>query len=219
VKSTPFQTKVETITGLGADLHLRTLVDVQQYDDPSGDAERAGISPESWSMFGVVWPSARVLAHAMLTQDLSGQRILEVGGGLSLASLVLHRRQAQVTASDGHPSAGDFLEHNLVLNGLSPMPWRQLNWARPDDSLGRFELIIGSDVLYDHGQAESLSRFMATHGSPGGRVVLVDPNRSHRARFSHLMEEAGFTLSSAPIDAAPGLTTPYRGRLLTYSRR
>ncbi|MEO7945749.1 MAG: hypothetical protein ABIR56_01350 [Polaromonas sp.] len=56
----------------------------------------------------MLWPSGRVLVHVMLTYQFDGQRILELGCGLALASVVLHRRGGDITASDCHPLAADF---------------------------------------------------------------------------------------------------------------
>src|SRR3546814_18845005 len=48
-------------------------------------------------------------AEAMATHDVAGKRILTIGCGLGLASLVLRRRGAAVVASDYHPPAATFL--------------------------------------------------------------------------------------------------------------
>jgi len=213
-----YETRTETVSACGDDLQLRSLLDLQQYDDPEGLAALAGISTECWPLFGVVWPSARVLAHQMVTYSLSGQRILEVGCGLALASLVLHRRAGDVTASDCHPLVPLFLSRNLLLNAMGVMPYRCANWARGDATLGRFDLIIGSDVLYERGHAGELSRFLDAHVEADGRVMLVDPNRSQRTQFSRDMEGFGFGLKWSAIEAAPGLDARYRGRLLNYAR-
>ncbi len=219
VKATPgYQTKTETILSCGPALQLRSLVDRNQFSDPDGAAALAGISEEAWPLFGVLWPSGRVLAQAMVSEPLAGRRILEVGCGLALASLVLHRRGGLVTASDCHPLVPEFLAQNLALNALGALPYRVANWARPDPTLGQFELIIGSDVLYDHGQPEVLSRFIDAHLAPGGKVVLVDPNRGHRAKFTRDMEALGFSLAWTAVEAAPELYERFRGRVLRYSR-
>ncbi len=49
---------------------------------------------------------------------IAGKRILEVGCGIGLCSLVLQQRGADITASDYHPVAEKFLRHNTDLNGL-----------------------------------------------------------------------------------------------------
>ena len=121
-----YQTKQETIAVAGvADLVIRSLLDRQQFADPLGDAERLGISSATWPLFGMLWSSATHLAARLaLRPVLAGERILEIGCGLALASLVAHRRGADVTASDCHPLAGAFLRENLRLNGLLPMKYR-----------------------------------------------------------------------------------------------
>lgn len=213
-----YRTRLETVTACGADLQLRSLLDRQQFHDPDGAAAREHISPEMWPLFGVLWPSARVLASHMEGHPLDGRRILEVGCGLALASLVIHRRQGDVTASDCHPLVPEFLAHNTALNALAALPYRAANWWRHDLSLGRFDLIIGSDVLYERAPAEQLVRFLDDHLERDGAALLVDPNRGQRARFSREMADRGFGMAWSGVEAAPGLSERYRGRLLRYAR-
>ena len=88
---------------------LRVLVDTQQFADPDGHSARIGISSAQWSLFGQVWPAGRLLAQAMHRFDIDGKRIMELGCGIGLASLVLKRRGADVVATDAHPLAEVFL--------------------------------------------------------------------------------------------------------------
>lgn len=145
------------ITGV-ADLFIRSLLDRQQFSDPLGAALRQGISSATWPLFGLLWPSGEQLAARMaLRPVLAGERILELGCGLALPSLVGHRRGADVTASDCHPLTQGFLQANLRLNQLLPMKYRHGHWSKPgslkqeagapaiDMVRGRFDLIIGSD--------------------------------------------------------------------------
>ena len=100
--------------GGGADLQIRSLRDKQQFYDPLGLALEAGISSATWPLFGLVWPSAQKLADLMQTWELKAKRVLEVGCGLGLASLVVHRREGNITASDCHPLTQQFLDENVV---------------------------------------------------------------------------------------------------------
>ena len=54
---------VQTTTHrIGADkFHIRSLRDRQQYWDPDGRAEHAGISSAAWPIFGVLWPAGIAL--------------------------------------------------------------------------------------------------------------------------------------------------------------
>ncbi len=213
-----YDSTIQTVTACGADLRLRSLADLNQYADADGAAAREGISPEMWPVFGRLWPSARVLAHHMAAYPLGGQRILEVGCGLALASLIVHRRAGDITASDCHPLVPEFLARNLALNLLGAMPYQAANWARTSATLGRFDLIIGSDVLYERAPSAHLSRFLVDHLEGDGQIVLVDPNRGERARFSRAMGDLGFAVATTAVAHAPGLDERYRGRLLRYAR-
>ena len=75
-----YLTKQQTVSVGGTDYHIRSLLDSQQYADPLGEAEQRGISPASWSLFGLLWPSARVLALLMSSEPLAGLRVLVTAG-------------------------------------------------------------------------------------------------------------------------------------------
>jgi len=217
-RSPGYDVKIEQVIGTGGDLTLRSLLDRQQFHDPSGEAERAGISSAAWPLFGMLWPSGRVLAQAMLTFELDGRRVLEMGCGLGLASLVVHRRGGDITASDCHPLAAAFLLENLRLNALPPMKYETGDWLRPNPHLGLFDLIIGSDLLYDREQPEALSQFIDRHSAGRVEVVIVDPDRGNQARFKRKMGVLGYSHSEERISSLPGEGGPYKGRLHTLRR-
>jgi len=202
----------------GADLDIRSLLDRQQYFDPLGEAEAAGISPATWPLFGQIWPSAQKLADLMQVWDIAGRRILEIGCGLGLASLVIHRRHGDITASDCHPLAENFLQQNLQRNLLPHLPYVTGNWAREDSLLGKFDLIIGSDVLYERSHPEQLAGFLHAHLATQAEVLIIDPNRSNRSAFNRAMAATGFSLTETLINAPLDDGSPYRGRLLHYRR-
>lgn len=228
-----YLTHQQTVRIAGAaDLIIQSLLDGQQFADPQGHAERIGISSATWPLFGLLWPSGRQLAARMALHPLqAGQRILEIGCGLALASLVGHRRGADVTASDCHPLTARFLAANLRLNALPPMKYRHGAWAqvmataaegrqRPNTAVrGRYELIIGSDVLYDRDASTALAGFIGRHAATIGEVWIVDPDRGNRPAFNRRMAALGYALEDCRIDRAASLgLLAYRGRLLVYRR-
>ncbi len=182
----------------GDDLTIRSLLDRQQYFDPLGEAEAAGISSACWPLFGQIWPAARLLADLMQTWDLASHRVLEVGCGLGLASLVIHRRAGEITASDCHPLVETFIEANLALNGLPAMRYATGNWERSNPKLGKFDLIVGSDVLYQRDHPAQLADFLQSHAAEESEVLIVDPNRGNRAAFNRGMADHGFELRYEP---------------------
>ena len=213
-----YRTKTQILALGGVDTVIRSLLDRQQFADPTGSAERVGISSTSWPLFGQVWPSSLVLADHVQALPLGSLRILEVGCGLALASLVVHRRRGCVTASDRHPLTEGFLSENLRLNAMAPMPYWPGDWARSQPGLGRFDLIMGSDVLYEPDLPGLLAEFIAQHAMPRAQVVIVDPDRGNRSAFHRAMQALGFERSETRIVALPGGLIPYKGRLLQYRR-
>jgi predicted nicotinamide N-methyase len=232
-----YQTKQERIAIAGVDdLIIRSLLDREQFFDPDGDADRIGISSAAWPMFGLLWPSGAHLAARMALHPVSsGERILEIGCGLALASLVGHRRGADVTASDCHPLAQAFLEENLRLNELTPMKYRHGHWnaaARPAPGppawqgrpapcvvRGHYDLIIGSDLLYERDANGALARFIACHASRAAQIWIIDPDRGNWPAFNRRMAANGFLEREERLDrpAAAGVAA-FKGRLLVYRR-
>lgn len=229
-----YQTKRQSVAIPGvSDLVIRSLLDHQQFHDPTGAAERLGICSASWPLFGLLWPSGIQLAEQLALRPVcANERILEIGCGLALGSLVAHRRGAHVTASDCHPLAQTFLDKNALLNGLSPVTYRHGQWgttakiaARRGDGdrlSARYDVIVGSDLLYERDMPEELARFVDSHALPDAEVWMVDPNRGHRTAFNRHMAAYGFYLArdknlnrAAVADERDG---DYKGRLLVYRR-
>jgi predicted nicotinamide N-methyase len=217
-----YQVKQQTVTIGGWAYAICSLLDNQQYSDPKGAANVTGMGESGWPLFGQVWPSARVLALAMDSHAIAGKRILEIGAGLALASLVMHRREGDVTVTDWHPLTETFLNKNLLANDLSPLPYMAGNWAVDDadgaSGLGKFDLIVGSDVLYERQQPEQLARFIDQHASANAEVIIVDPDRGNRSAFGKAMAalDWGLVMNTAAKTQESG--EAYKGRFLTFKR-
>ncbi|HUH86551.1 MAG TPA: SAM-dependent methyltransferase [Pusillimonas sp.] len=230
-----YDTKLESIAIAGVNnLFIRSLLDRQQYHDPEGEAQRLGIGPAIWPLFGLLWPSALHLAEHLARRPVCpDEKILEVGCGLGLASLVGHRRGARITASDCHPLTETFLQENLRLNDLcSSLKYRHGQWGlnepMSDDEAGRpvlsgrYDLVIGSDLLYERDMPQALSAFIDQHARPEAEVWIVDQNRGYRPAFNRHMADYGFELfkdKRLVNDAASNSgSPPYTGRILKYTR-
>lgn len=199
-------------------VHLRTLLDNQQFSDDQGLAAALGISSANWPIFGVLWPSGQVLANLMLTHQVQGKRILEVGCGIALSSHVLNARHADISATDYHPEVENFLLENTRINAGNCIPFTRTGWADPITGLGLFDLIIGSDLLYEQEHIALLSMFIRQHAKPACEVILIDPGRGHHARFSKRMVAEGFSHRQYAPDTSGYLNVPFKGQVLHYQR-
>lgn len=215
---TSLRLRYQTVEFGDIDIHLCTLRNHQEFHDPQGVAEALGISSGCWPIFGVVWPSSLVLAHHMLTHVTGTKRILEVGCGMALTSLLLNRQAADITATDHHPEALAFLERNTVLNGDAPIDFEMADWANDGDSLGLFDLIIGSDLLYEDEHIVLLSRFIEAHAKPQCEVIIVDPGRGRKNKLIKLMTAFGFQCTQSKPDNTDYLEQPFKGTILEFRR-
>ncbi|MCW8829404.1 MAG: methyltransferase domain-containing protein [Gammaproteobacteria bacterium] len=213
-----YQVKFETLTIGNSDFYIRSLLDRQQYYDPEGVAARANIPPSMWPIFGLVWPAGLFLAQTMCHFPCDDKRILEIGCGLGLASLALHRAGADITSTDQHPLAETFLEENLALNDLTPMPFHIGSWEESDLELEKFDLIIGSDLLYETAHPALLAGFIDRHANDEVEVIIVDPGRGHHGKFKRAMERLGYRLETEWSAQQDIKRTLSRGHLLNYRR-
>ncbi|XPV69219.1 MAG: class I SAM-dependent methyltransferase [Halarcobacter sp.] len=202
------------------DIHLKTLRDKQEYSNK--DVEQLseyGISTATWSLFGVVWPSSKVLAHYMQDYDIENKRILEVGCGIALSSHLLNNRDADITATDYHPEVESFLNDNIELNNSKKIPFERTSWIDGDDKLGKFDLIIGSDILYERWHIDELSAFIEKHANDKCEMVIVDPGRGNHAKFTKAMALLGFThIQFKAKGSEEYLPKVFKGQLIKYTR-
>ncbi|MES9831026.1 MAG: methyltransferase domain-containing protein [Candidatus Thiodiazotropha sp. DIVDIV] len=208
----------QTIEFGETDIHLCTLRNNQQFHDPDGVAEKLGISSATWPIFGVVWPSSLVLANLIFDYDISSKRILEVGCGIALSSLILNKRSADITATDYHPEAEKFLVRNTLLNEGAPIPFERVDWSDKNDHLGLFDLIIGSDILYEDQHTELLAKFIERHAKPNCEVILVDPGRGRKSKLASRMIDLGYTSSVYKPEHTDYLSQEFKGHILQFVR-
>lgn len=154
----------------------------------------------------------------MVDFDITGKRILELGCGMALSSLLLNRRGGNITATDYHPEAGGYLKINTRLNEDREIPYFRADWDEPDTDHGQFDLIIGSDVLYDRGKLPCLARFIQGLARPRCEVVVVDPGRKQQGLFSQEMSDLGFSHQQQKPEDSSYLAKPFTGSILKYRR-
>jgi len=215
---TALRFQYQTIEFDDVDIHVRTLRDKQQYFDDNDAAHNLGISSAQWSLFGVIWPSSEVLAHYMFDFDIKGKRILEVGCGIGLTSLILNQRNADITATDYHPETEAFLLENTKLNDGAIIPFYRTGWADEISELGEFDLILGSDILYEDEHASLLSEFINQHAKESCEVIIVDPGRGRHAKFSKKMVTLGYSHKQSKPESTYFLDERFKGQILQYNR-
>ncbi len=199
-------------------IRLRMLRDLDQYEETGGRAEEAGISREAFPLFGIVWASSEVLSRLMLGYDLTDKRVLEIGCGMALASHVMNALGADITAMDIHPVTEELITSNAILNNAPRIPFLNASWGDDTSILGEFDLIVGSDVLYEPKHIKTLAAFLDRHAGPSSEVLIVDPDRGQLEAFQADMSKAGFTCKTFSPDFEDHLGVRYSGSIHQYLR-
>lgn len=151
-------------------------------------------------MFTVLWPVARALATVVDGLDLRDRRVLEIGCGLGLPSLVAARRGARVLATDHHPDALTLVERNAERNHVS-VDTRLLDWAS-DTPQPDAEWILASDVLFAADCARSLPRFLSASLAKGGTALVADPCRAWHTEFEEESRKCGLSVDTTIVHDA-----------------
>jgi len=210
--------RYQTIEIGQTDIHLCTLRDKQQFHDPEGIAEKLGISSATWPIFGVVWPSGLVLAHHISKLPTNNQKILEIGCGIALSSLLLNHHGADITATDHHPEVEPFLLRNTQLNLDPKIKYQRVDWEDEKDDLGLFDLIIGSDLLYEDQHIQLVANFINKHAKKKCEIILVDPGRGRKNKLATLMQELDYSYEFLKPQDTEYLDQPFKGHILKFWR-
>jgi predicted nicotinamide N-methyase len=98
-----------------------------------------------------LWPAASALADAL--PDVRGLRVVELGCGLGVTSLVAAAKGGDLTATDWAPEAIELLRQNAERNGIE-LRTEVRDWREPWDE--RFDLALAADVLYERRNIDPL---------------------------------------------------------------
>lgn len=114
------------------------------------------------------------------------------------------------------PEVANFLKKNTQLNGDKDITFQRTDWA--NDNLGLFDMIIGSDLLYEDQHIELLARFIDKHAKQSCEVILVDPGRGRKNKLSARMLELGYSSSHSKPDHTDYLDEVFKGYILKFKR-
>jgi len=124
-----------------------------------------------------LWPSAIVLAGEVAALDGVGRRAIEFGAGLGLPALAAAGAGFAVTATDYYADALLFARRNAVGNLGRDLATAMIDWRSLPADLGRFDLVLAADVLYERPYAPLVARAVVGALAPGGMALIADPGR------------------------------------------
>jgi len=152
----------------------------------------------------VLWPAAIALAHDVASRELVGKRILELGAGTGLPGIIAASLGARVVQTDRQRLVLHVCKQNADRNGVTTIEHRIADWTAWDDT-ERYDLIIGSDILYAADVHPALRHIFETNLAANGIVLLADPFRDASMGLFAAMEAAGWqiTMDKWTVGLAP----------------
>jgi predicted nicotinamide N-methyase len=141
-----------------------------------------------------VWPSSTALATTVAKLDGNGKRALELGCGVGLVTVAAMRAGYNVLATDYYEDALLFARRN-ALRAIGREPATLLvDWRSLPAGLGRFDLVLASDVLYEREYATLIADALVATLAPHGVALIADPGRTALLAFVTACEQRGCTV-------------------------
>lgn len=143
--------------------------------------------------FGILWPAAEALSQYLNDNPefVRKKKVLELGCGLGFPSMVASHLGAEVLATDFHPDVEEYFQRNCRHSSLN-IAYERLNWREDSADLGKFDVVMGSDILYESKHPQEVARGLIKFLRPGGVVILTDPGRNYLQYFVDAMKQEGF---------------------------
>lgn len=151
----------------------------------------------------LLWASATGLSQRMAeAPDLvCGKRVLELGTGVGLPGLVARHLGAYVVQTDYQEEALQLARRNAQQNGVADIEYLLADW-RDFPDIGPFDLVLGSDILYERSLHQTLLDLLRRLVPPDGLLLLSDPIRPQAIDFIDRLEHVGWqvTIESREVD-------------------
>ncbi len=141
----------------------------------------------------MLWPAAIALAHEVASRPVAGMRVLELGAGTGLPGIVAAGLGARVVQTDRQKLALHLCKENAARNRIATIEHRVADWTEWTDT-ERYDLILGSDILYAPALHARLRHIFEVNLAPGGTVLVSDPFREASITVLQAMETAGWSV-------------------------
>jgi predicted nicotinamide N-methyase len=148
-----------------------------------------------------LWPSAHVLAGHLAARDLRGRRVVELGCGVGLPSVVAALGGADVLATDWYDEALGFTAANAAAADAR-VATLAVDWAAPPPALldrPPADLVVGADVLYEERNGPALAALVPRILAPDGELAVADPRRPHADGLLDPLVAVGWSLTTEEV--------------------
>jgi predicted nicotinamide N-methyase len=130
-----------------------------------------------------IWPSGRVLATYVMQLPGDGRSLLELGCGAGLVATAAALAGFDVCATDYYDDALRFTRLNVATHTGRVPSTRLVDWRELPTDLGRFDFVVGSDVLYERAYGGLVAKAIDITLAVRGEAIIADPGRIAAEEF------------------------------------
>lgn len=161
-------------------------------------AEQGEDGRDEWPYWSRIWPAAVILAHVVARiPSVVSLNTLEIAAGPGVAGLFAAAGGHRVTVTDNEPTALDFVRAERLLNGLTGLDVRPLDWSAPQVEQA-YDLILSADPFYRRDLWPRLPGLFLKALVPGGAVLLTTQPNPYLPKFLEILKR-DFSWSEKPM--------------------
>lgn len=179
--------------------HRLRVVKPRTADDLINEAEYE--VDERLPYWAELWPSGLALANRLAQRPLRGLRVVELGAGLGIPSLVAAAGGATVLATDWYEAPLRFVAINAGRAGLT-VATMFVDWRDPPQALldqAPFDMVVAADVLYEPRNAQPLAALLPRLVADDGEAIIADPRRPDAQPFLDALTSTGWSIHTDEI--------------------
>ncbi len=146
--------------------------------------------------WGALWETSPKTATMILQHQWAGRlKMLELGCGIGVTGIAALFAGHEVTFSDHATPAVRLAVHNAALNGFHNVNGRVFDWQQPPQTV-QYDLVFGSDVLYDIAHHQSLLNTIHQTLTEDGIAWIGDAGRANAEKFVSLANAQGWNIET-----------------------
>lgn len=143
---------------------------------------------KDFPLWAKVWPSSMVLADYMVSEPAGGDRkTLEIGAGIGIVGIAAFSFGHDIVMSESNANALEFARANAQINDCAELPIISLDWRQTGPS-GRFDRIVGSEVVFRDDDILPLKNLFRSLLNPGGEIILSSEIRKPLIDLLRMMD-------------------------------
>jgi len=158
--------------------------DIEDFIDPENPIS-------GFPLWAKIWEASIVLSDYISNLDpVPHRKILEVGCGLGMVGVIGAYFGHKIIMTDYNRYALEFAKANAIANlgDNSHLQILAMDWKNPGLK-GRFDMIIGSEIIYKDSDFDPLRRIMKNYLNRDGQIVMACEYRCSVFDFLHNIKD------------------------------